>query len=235
MTRNWRLFLTGAIAAVLTFTISWSQASVQSTSFDKTLDTVVPVFQLENETFVKALWKLAKGPAPFAFGFEDVLGRKIADPKPPDPAFNSELGNKTVRQILDTLCQLDGRFQWSVDNTVVNVYPRAVVNDPNYLLNRTLGNFELKNATDVQYGLLAIVRQLPPPEEQIAQAQAGGADPYPPDPWSVTYHNVTVRQVINRLALHGGPCGIWLFKGADDFRAFGFFNTNLSCPAPSKG
>lgn len=80
-------------------------------------------------------------------------------------------------------------------------------------------------ATDPQDGLLAIVRQLLPPQEQIAEAQVGGADPYPAD----TLEDVSVRQVANRLAVRRGPYGIWSFGGARDFRAFGFFNIYLNC------
>ena len=120
-------------------------------------------------------------------------------------------------------------FTWSMDGTTVNVFPRVIINDDSYLLNRKLERYDLKNATDVDKGLFAMARELPPPFEQIAHAQAGGGDPYPPEPWTVTYYNLTVRQVVNRLALHGGSCGIWIFGGAQDFRSFGFFNTYLHC------
>ncbi len=49
-----------------------------------------------------------------------------------------------------------------------------------------------------------------------------GDDPYPLEPWTVILENVTVRQVVNRLAEHGGPRGSG-FLAAKDFRAFGFF------------
>jgi hypothetical protein len=199
----------------------------------KFLDAKVPEFELQNQTLVDGLWMLARAPAPFAFGFEKVLKKRLSDPDIPEPRLRLQLNNKTVREILDALCDADPRFTWSMDGPTVNVFPRAAIDDSSYLLNRKLERFELKNATDVQNGLLAIVRQLPPPVEQVANAQLGGADPYPPEPWTVTYYNLTVRQVINRLALHGGPCGIWIFGGSADFRAFGFFNTYLRCSGRS--
>jgi len=195
---------------------------------NKFLDAQVPEFELHNQTLVDGLWKLARTPMPFAFGLEKVLKKRLSDPEIQDPTFTFQLKNKTVHEVLDALCQMDPRFSWSMDGATVNVFPRAVVNDPAYLLNRKLERFELKNATDVQDGLLAIVRQLPPPLEQVANAQIGGADPYPPEPWTATLENLTVRQVVNRIAAHGGPCGIWIFGGANDFRSFGFFNTNPS-------
>ena len=165
---------------------------------------------------------------PFGFGFEKILKPTLSGPDLPDPSLELKLQGKSIREILDALCKADPRYTWSQDGSTVNFFPRAVVEDPTYLLNRKLPKLELKNATDVQDGLLAIHRQLPPPAEQIAQAQAGGDDPYPPEPWTVTSENVTVRKVINRLAQHGGRYGIWIFGGSKDFRAFGFFNTHPS-------
>jgi hypothetical protein len=95
-------------------------------------------------------------------------------------------------------------------------------------LNRKLKRLELKGLTDVQQGLLAIVDQLPPPSEQVAIAQIGGAYSYPEEPWTMNYENITVRQAVNRLVVHMGERGSWAFTGSKDFRAFaisiqGFF------------
>jgi hypothetical protein len=221
------LFLLALLFGVSEATVA-QQSKAQRAPENKILDTKVSEFELQNQTLADGLWKLAGAPAPFAFGLEKVLKKRLADPEMQDPSFSLQLRNKTVREILDALCQADSRFTWSVDGATINVFPRAVVNDPTYLLNRKLAKFELRNASDAQDGLLAIVHQLPPPIEQVANAQVGGADPYPPEPWTVSLENVTVRQVINRLAAHGGPSGIWIFGGANDFRSFGFFNTHPS-------
>ncbi|MGB8474435.1 MAG: hypothetical protein WCE61_10155 [Candidatus Acidiferrum sp.] len=204
------------------------QSSIDSDPTNKPLEAKVREFQLDNETILDGLWKLARSTVPFGFGFEKILKTKLADPELPDPKFSFRLEGKSIREILDALCQTDARYAWSVDTARVNVYPLAVVVDPTHLLNRKLAKFRLSNASDVQKGLFEISRQLPPPFEQLAVAQVGGGDPYPPEPWTVTLSNVTVRQVINRLAAHGGPNGIWIFGGAKDFRAFGFFNTHPS-------
>jgi len=196
------------------------------------LDTVVAEFELHDQTLVDAVWKLARSPASFAFGFESPLKARLSDPDPNVPILNVSFKNKSVREILDLLCEADQRFTWSADGNTVNIYPRNTVGVSSYLLNRKLANFELRNATDVQDGLLAIVHQLPPPTEQIANAQVGGDDPYPKQPWNVKYNGLTVRQIVNRLALRGGPCGAWIFGGSNNFRAFGFFNTNLQCAEP---
>jgi hypothetical protein len=189
------------------------------------LDAKVADFQIKNQTLLDALWQLARGPVPFGFGFEKVLKQQLSDPEIVDPGLNLQLKEKSVREILDALCQADPRFTWSADGSTVNVFPRATIKDSSYLLNRRLPTFALTNATDAQNGLLAIARQLPPPAEQIAQAQVGGDDPYPPEPWTITLRDISVREAVNRIAAHGGPCAVWIFGGAKDFRSFGFFNT----------
>jgi hypothetical protein len=222
-------------ALVLTATLaipspqpSAQQARIETDS-QSTLEIKVPEFELRNETLLDGLWKLARQPVDFGFGFEKVLKGSLSDPEIPDPHLNLHMEAKTLREILNALCEADSRYMWSKDGATVNVYPRAIVNDPSYLLNRRFQRFELKNATDTQDGLLAIARQLSPPAiEQIAEAQIGGADPYPPEPWTLVLENVTVRQVVNHLAAHGGSHGIWIFGGSKDFRAFGFFNTRPS-------
>ena len=201
-------------------------------SGSRLLNTRVTEFEMHDETVLDGLWNLARGPSPFGFGFERVLKRRLTDSDIPDPRFSLELKGKTIREVLNALCEADHRFTWSMDGATVNVFPRAISNDASYLLNRKLERFELKNATDVQNGLLAIVNQLPPPVEHVAEAQIGGADPYPPEPWTVTFQNLTVRQVVNRLAAHGGRCGTWIFGGSMDFRTFGFFNTHLPSKRP---
>lgn len=192
------------------------------------LDTMIPAFELENQALLDGIWKLARGPAPFGFGFEKVLKQKSSDPDSAEPRISVLLREKSVREVLDALCQADGRYVWSVDGSTINLFPKAVADDPTYLFNRKVVRYMLKDVTDIQDGLLAIIRQLPPPEEQVAIAQVGGGgDPYPPEPWSLTLDNRSVREVVNRLASHGGQCAVWIFGGARDFRAFGFFNTYL--------
>lgn len=224
------LALAAITVAITGAHVTAQQPSVPLSAENNLLNATVTKFEVRDKSLIDAIWDLARGPAPFAFGFEHTLKKKITDPEVPEPHLNLELENKTVRQILEALCRSDPRFTWSMDGLTVNVYPRATIDNPSYLLNRKLPIFDLNNATDPDDGLFAIVHELPPPAEQIANAQVGGADTYPPQPWTVTFRDLTVRQVVNRLALHGGPCGIWIFGGAEDFRSFGFFNTYLPCP-----
>jgi len=229
-----QVFQCGALLLTVTLGMpslrpSMQQIGLEVQSQNALLETTVPEFELHDGTVLDGLWKLARGPVEFGFGFEKVLKTNLSDPEIPDPRFNLHIRDKPLREVLDALCDADPRYMWSNDGATVNFYPRAIVNDSSYLLNRRFQKFDLKGATEVQDGLLAIARQLSPPTvEQIAQAQLGGDDPYPPEPWTLILENVTVRQVVNRLAAHGGPRGIWIFGGSKDFRAFGFFNTRPS-------
>jgi len=194
---------------------------------DLVLSKEIPDFSMIQGTLFDGLKGLSSGPIPFALGFEEVLREKFADPAPPNPHFNLELRNRTVREILNALCLADPRYTWSVQGATINVYPRATVDDTSYLLNRRLIKFELNGITDIDQGLLAIVRQLPPPEEQVAHVQMGGDSSYPPDPWKVSFQNLAVRQAINHLVAHMGPNACWIFHGSRDFRTFTFLRSGF--------
>lgn len=213
------------LTAVWSSVVSAQQPNGQDAPEDKFLNTNVPEFEMTGENLLDGLRKLAHSPEPFGFGFEIPLKRRFADPDLADRRFDLRLQNKTIREILDALCEADPRYTWSTDEGTVNVFPRAIINDDQYLLNLKLDKLELKNATNVDDGLFAIAHQLPPPFEQVAHMQLNGDDRYPPEPWTVAYQNLTVRQVVNRLAAHGDACSQWTFGGAMDFRAFAFFNT----------
>lgn len=203
-------------------------------SAKKLLAAKISVFDVRNESLLDAVWKLART-TPFGFGFEKPLTGKFLDPDVPNPQLTLHLEDKSVGEILTALCEADSRYACSVEGVTVNLFPRSVLDDPTYLLNRTIEKFELEKVTDIQVGLFAIARQLPPPAEHIAHVQIGGDDPYPPEPWTAAYRNLTVRQILNRLATHGGPCGTWISGGSRQLYTFGFFNTHLSSKKPSPG
>jgi hypothetical protein len=198
------------------------EAPANATNVDSVLNTEVPEFNLNEETIEVGLKRLASGSASFAMGFEHELKSKQTDPPILDPRLTLHLRTTTVREALDAMCRADSRYTWSTDDRFINVYPTKTVNDASYLLNRKLMRLDLKEVTDIQQGLLAIVNQLPPPKEQVAIAQIGGDDSYPPEPWTTNYEGLTVRQTINRLVRHMGERGSWAFTGSADFHAFAF-------------
>ena len=199
------------------------ETPVKVTTDESILTSEISAFNLNNETIEVGLKRLASRSAAFAMGFEHELKSKQTDPPIQDPRLTLHLTATTVREALDAMCHADGRYTWSTDGAFVNVYPIKTITDASYLMNRRLTKLDLKDLTDTQQGLLAIVNQLPPPKEQVAIAQIGvGDDSYPPEPWTTSYENLTVRQAINRLVRHMGERSSWAFTGSADFRAFAF-------------
>lgn len=200
------------------------ETPVKVATVDLVLSSEISAFNLNDETIEVGLKRLASGSAAFAMGFEHELKSTQTDPPIHDPRLTLHLTATTVRGALDAMCYADGRYTWSTDDTFINVYPIKTVNLGSYLMNRRLTKLDLKGLTDIQQGLLAIVKQLPPPKEQVAIAQIGigGDDTYPAGPWTTRYENLTVRQAINRLVCHMGERASWAFTGSTDFRAFAF-------------
>jgi len=193
----------------------------------------VPEFVLTDGTVLEGLKRLSSEQKGFAFGFENVLRAKFSDPPVIDVRFSLRLKNKSVREILDALCEADHRYAWSAGDSFVNVYPLASVDDSHYLPNRKLAKLEIRNITDVEQGLLAIAQQLPSPAEQVAHVQLGGDASYPSVPWSTSFENLTVREAVNLLTTHMGVRACWIFGGSLDFRSFAFFRWGFHSEAQS--
>jgi hypothetical protein len=125
---GWTAFLLATLLFAAVPTVSAPSQQGGSAAGLGFLDTNVPDFELRNETLVDGLWKLAKYPAPFAFGFENVLKESLTEQGTQERRLSVKLENKTVRQVLDALCQADPRFTWSMDGaTVVSQIQRRQV------------------------------------------------------------------------------------------------------------
>ncbi len=202
---------------------------------DSTPSAGIAHFELKNQTFFDGMASLSSARVPIRLGFEEVLRAEFADAPPPSPRFDLELTGATAMEIVQTLCALDTRYTWAFDGNTINVFPRAVVGDPTYLLNRSLDKLDVAGIRNPQQPLLAIARQLPPPREQIGYAQVGGDSSYA-KLWAVSFEDLTVRQAINRLAAHMSQRGVWVFSGSSDFRSFAFFKSGFNprpAPAPN--
>lgn len=200
------------------------ETPVKATTVDAVLNSEISAFSLNDETIEVGLKRLASESAAFAMGFEHEVKSKQTDPPIQDPRLTLYLKATTVREALGAMCHADGRYTWSTDDTFINIYPIKIIRDASYLMNRRLTKLDLKELTDIQQGLLAIVNQLPPPREQVAVAQIGVGidDTYAPEFWTTSYENLTVRQAINRLVRHMGERSSWAFTGSAEFRAFAF-------------
>jgi hypothetical protein len=184
------------------------------------LTRVIQRFQVTDSTMLEAIASLSsQSAAELHLGMEDILRDNPSDPPAPRVRFSLDVKNATVKEILDTLCQFDGRYTWSTDGASINIYPRATAGDSAYLLNLEVEQINLTGIPDPDKVFPPLHNSLP--KEQLAYMQLGGDISYE-QPWSVNFDHLTVRQLINRVAEHLGPRSSWVFYGSRNERVFTF-------------
>jgi hypothetical protein len=162
-------------------------------------------------------------------GFEEIIRVRIQDtPRNDSPHFSLHLKDKSVREILDTLCVFDKRYTWSEDGASVDVYPKATTRDPSYLPNLVIDHIAIDGIPDPDQALTPLSKIFP--GQQIGYFGPGLGDNTYPEPWTTVLEKVTVRQFINRIAEHMGTQTSWVWQGGRDERMFTFlkggFHTN---------
>jgi hypothetical protein len=178
-------------------------------------------FDVTDSTLVEALSKLSLQRVDgLHLGIEEILRQSVFEAPDQSVRFSLNLEDATVGDIVEKLCQFDSRYTWSTDGSMINVYPRQIVEDPAYLLNREIERIALDNTTEPYQALTPLAKLFP--TEQIGYAGIGIAAPYP-EPWSAVFERLTVRQLMNRIAEHSGPRGGWIWQGSKDQRFFWFF------------
>lgn len=184
------------------------------------LEQIVPDFAVEDGALIDGIAELSFIPnLELHIGFEEIIRERIMAPRDRSIRFSVHLLNKTVRQILDKLCQFDDRYTWSTDGLSVNVYPRASVNDSSYLLTLPLDRVVLKDTPDPDQAVSTLHWLLP--GQQIGYMQMGGENEYKA-PWTFTFEHLSVRQFVNRIAEHMGPHTSWVWQGGRNERMFTF-------------
>ena len=164
---------------------------------------------------------------------EFPLGETISGPAPQLRTFNKEIEPGTVSEVLDRLCSLDPTFVWIRIGDVLHVLPRVRVNDPSYVLNGRFDEVSFHNVSEASDAIMRMVGQLPGPREQLAVMQVGPSLDFAV-PWKATLRDVTVREVIDRVAYQLGSAYSWQLGGADDFRIVTFHEKLLPKPSRSK-
>lgn len=184
------------------------------------LDQKVQDFEVTDASLIDALSALSSNSIEnLHLGIEQLLRNRLSDPEDRSVLFSLHLKNETVRNILDAVCRLDARYAWSTDGSSINIYPRAIVSDPSYLLNLQLQQITLTDIPDPDKMFSPLHKQLP--REELGYIQTGGDISYT-EPWTVTFEHLTVRQLINRVAEHLGPRSSWIFHGTKSERLFTF-------------
>lgn len=197
----------------------------------------VPSLDLNNETILDGLGKLNQSTTGVGFAVEFPLGQTISAKAPSLRTFQVVLAPNTLSNVLDQLRQLDSTFSWQQIGTEVNVFPRSVINDQTYVLNRKIEALDLGDAPDANTALFTAVSFLPGPREQIAIKQSGMSLSFS-RPWTASFKNITVRELLDKIAEQMGRNYGWQFSGAADFRIVTFHYQLLPRPPktePAKG
>ena len=154
-------------------------------------------------------------------GFEEIIRDDIRDDaRALSTHFSLHLENKSVRQILDALCQSDPRYTWSEDAASINVYPRAAKQDPSYLLNLRIDRIAVADIPDPDEALTPLSKLFP--EQQVGYFGPGLGDNTYSESWTAVFEHLTVRQFINRIAEHLGSRTSWVWGGGRQERMFTF-------------
>ncbi len=150
------------------------------------------------------------------------------------PKFNISFHGKTLEELLILLTSLDPRFQWKADGHTINIVPRSIVGNERYILNLRLETVNIDHARDAGEALGQALRQAIDRVAAEGRTEKGVLDRMGPTlafekPWSVTLHQCTVRQVLNRIAEKLGPAHGWQFSSTPDlgFRQM-VFHSRLS-------
>ena len=165
-------------------------------------------------------------------GFEEVLRNDVRqDPRATNPHFSLHLRGQTVREILDSLCKIDPRYEWSQDGLTINVYPRTTTEDRLYLLNLSIDRLSVTSVSDAYQALTPLAKLFP--DQQIGYAGTGGYSGYA-EPWTTVFERLTVRQFINRILEHVGPRTTWVWQGGKNERMFAFLKDGFNSMRPAE-
>ena len=75
------------------------------------LDQTIRHFELKDAALIDGLAELSSNPdVGLHLGVEEILRERLSDPRDRSVQFSLRLENKTVQEILDTLCQYDARY-----------------------------------------------------------------------------------------------------------------------------
>lgn len=195
---------------------STAQEPVTNVNADP-LDQVVGSVQLKDETIFGEIARLNQA-FDFSISIEGILpaAGTVSNPK-----FSATVDSQTISQVLTWLCNLDTRYTWTRDGNMVNVFPRAFINDKSYFFNRLLPEVSFNGIRESGVAAMEVVHQLGDPHEQLYFLGIGGTQTFA-RPWTATFHEVTVRQALNRIAQQLGPTYGWQIGGTINQRMIMF-------------
>ena len=187
-----------------------SHCAAEGPSDRPALDFKVPAFEITGETLAEAISKLSAKSIPnLHLGLEMILKDKESERLDRSIVFSLTVRDRTLRELLDLLCSSDFRYAWSSDGESVNVYPRDRVDDSEYFLNRRIERLSVQNILDPDEVFGPLYKMFP----QEPMGYSGFGDNAYRKPLTAVFENMTVRQLLNRVAEHLGPQSIWVMHG----------------------
>lgn len=169
---------------------------------------VVRVAELKDETIFAEIARLNQN-FDIAISIEGILP---AAGTVTNPRFTAKIENESITNVLSWLCGLDTRYTWTRDQNIVNVFPRTSLNDKTYFFNRSLPEVQFQDIRESGVAVMEVVHQLGDPNENLYFMGIGGTQNFA-KPWTTTFHNITVRQALNRIAHQLGPTYGWQIGG----------------------
>jgi hypothetical protein len=139
-----------------------------------------------------------------------------------NPKFRAKIEGHTVAEVLTWLCTLDPRYTWTRDGNMVNLFPRALRDDKTYFFNRALPAVHFEGVMKADAAAIDVVHQLGDPSENLICLSIGGNLSFA-KPWKATFHDITVRQALNRIAQQLGPTYGWQIGGTTRQRLIVFY------------
>jgi hypothetical protein len=223
------VFLIFGATALLTPKILLAQVPTVPAVLDKKVEGI----ELHDETFIDGLAKLDEQ-TDLSMAVEFPLKEHLSDANISHPRLTSRVPAGTVRDVLNYLCSLDQRFEWSTYRNAINVYPRNAPGlGDKYFMNRRLSDTAIE-ISDLAQGIFGTIAALPGSPEQIAFSQSG-ALPRFSDPWNLSPDGLTLREAFDEIAMHMGTGYGWTLGGANEFRVIRFHAKLLPRITPEHG
>src|SRR6266481_1648616 len=193
------------------------QESTTPATRDDPFDQVVQDAQVTDETIFDEIARLNQA-FDISISIEGILP---AEGTVANPRFTARIEKQTITNVLSWLCALDTRYTWIRDGNMLNLFPRAFLNDKSYFFNRLLPEVRFQEIRESGDAAMEVVHQLGDPNENLYFMGIGGTQSFA-RPWTATFHDITVRQALNRIAQQLGPTSGWQIGGTTNQRMIMF-------------
>lgn len=167
------------------------------------LDLRIPRFLIDDDTTRSALMELHR------WGVRVCLEEADPESRAPENRMTIDVENYSIREILDLLTSTDPRYTWERYGTtqLINVYPVAAVNDPDYLNQLRIEEVWFPSLQGPVGAVFRIAEQAPELFRRVypgglAGSSLGGIGEGPVDTrFEFRFYGLTVREILNEIVL----------------------------------